>query len=67
MEPTIDRAIKAVMAGTFEPIDYGQFSYMSYGGASLAPLDPKLVPQDVADAVKGQGEGESSRGCSGSM
>jgi basic membrane lipoprotein Med (substrate-binding protein (PBP1-ABC) superfamily) len=52
MEPTIDRAIKAVMAGTFEPIDYGQFSYMSYGGASLAPLDPKLVPQDVIDAVK---------------
>jgi basic membrane protein A len=52
MEPTVDRAIKAVIAGTFEPIDYGQFSYMSYGGASLAPLDPKLVPQDVADAVK---------------
>ncbi|MCP8937092.1 BMP family protein [Alsobacter sp. SYSU M60028] len=52
MEPTIDRAVKAVTAGTFEPIDYGQFSYMSYGGASLAPLDPALVPADVSALVQ---------------
>ncbi len=52
MEPTIDRAVKAVMAGTFEASDYGQYSYMAHGGASLAPLDPKLVPQDVIDLVK---------------
>ena len=52
MEPTIDRAVKAVTAGTFETIDYAQFSYMSYGGASLAPLDPALVPADVSALVQ---------------
>ncbi len=52
MEPTIDRAVKAVMAGTFEASDYGQYSFMAYGGASLAPLDPKLVPADVIELVK---------------
>jgi basic membrane lipoprotein Med (substrate-binding protein (PBP1-ABC) superfamily) len=52
MEPSIDRAIKAVQAGSFEAIDYGPFSFMGYGGATLSPLDPKLVPQDVIDLVK---------------
>jgi basic membrane protein A and related proteins len=52
MEPTIDRAVKAVTAGTFEPIDYGQFSYMSYGGASLAPLDTAMVSADVITLVQ---------------
>jgi basic membrane protein A and related proteins len=52
MEPTIDRAIKNVMAGTFEPADYGAYSYMAHGGASLSALDAKLVPQDVIDMVK---------------
>ena len=52
MEPTIDRVIKNVMAGTFEPADYGVYSYMAHGGAALSPLDPKLVPQDVIDLVK---------------
>ncbi len=51
MEPTIERAVKAVTAGAFEPIDYGQFSFMQYGGASLA-LDEKLVPADVVKMVK---------------
>ena len=51
MEPTIDRAIAAVKAGTFEPADYGQFSFMAYGGASLA-YDPTLVPAPVIDEVK---------------
>ena len=52
MEPTIDRAIKNVMAGTFEPADYGPYSSMGNGGASLAPLDPKLVPADVIAMVQ---------------
>lgn len=52
MEPTIDRAIKNVASGTFEPADYGTYSYMAHGGASLSALDPKLVPQDVIEAVK---------------
>lgn len=52
MEPTIDRVIKAVLGGSFEPLDYGAYSYMAHGGASLSPLDPKLVPQDVIDLVK---------------
>lgn len=52
MEPTIDRVISNVLAGTFEPSDYGTYSYMAHGGASLSPLDAKLVPQDVIDLVK---------------
>jgi basic membrane protein A len=51
MEPTVDRAIKAVMEGRFEAIDYGQFSQMQYGGASLA-MDEGLVPADVVKAVR---------------
>ncbi len=38
MEPSIDRAIDKVKAGDFGAEDYGQYSYMKYGGASLAPL-----------------------------
>ena len=52
MEPTIDRAIRNVMAGTFEPADYGIYSYMAHGGASLAQLDPALVSPDVIELVK---------------
>ncbi|MDX1605968.1 MAG: BMP family protein [Candidatus Competibacterales bacterium] len=51
MEPTIDRAIEAVREGRFEAIDYGQYSYMTFGGGSLAPMDPELVPQEVIDTV----------------
>jgi basic membrane lipoprotein Med (substrate-binding protein (PBP1-ABC) superfamily) len=51
MEPTIDRAVKAVLEGRFEAADYGQYSYMAYGGASLA-MDDKLVPPEVAKLVK---------------
>jgi basic membrane protein A len=51
MEPTIERALKAVSEGRFEAADYGQYSYMQYGGASLA-VDDKLVPADVVAAVK---------------
>jgi len=51
MEPTIDRAIKAVMEGTFTAEDYGPFSYMAHGGASIATLDPKVVPPEVIEMV----------------
>jgi basic membrane lipoprotein Med (substrate-binding protein (PBP1-ABC) superfamily) len=51
MEPTIERAPEERHGGRFEPTDYGQFSYMQYGGASLA-MDEKLVPADVVAAVK---------------
>lgn len=51
MEPTVDRAIKAVMDGSFAAEDYGPFSYMAHGGASIAPLDPKVVPPEVIEMV----------------
>ena len=51
MEPTIDRAIEAVIDGRFEATDYGPFSFMAHGGASLA-MDEKLVPADVVKLVK---------------
>jgi basic membrane lipoprotein Med (substrate-binding protein (PBP1-ABC) superfamily) len=51
MEPTIDRAIAAVQNGAFEPADYGPYSFMSYGGGSLAPMDPALIGQDTLDMV----------------
>lgn len=51
MEPTIDRAIKIVMEGRFEAADYGQYSQMASGGASLV-MDEKLVPADVVTAVR---------------
>jgi basic membrane protein A len=51
MEPTIDRAIEAVQNGTFEAADYGQYSYMVHGGASLAPLDSELVSDELAALV----------------
>jgi basic membrane protein A and related proteins len=52
MEPTIDAAIAAVKSGTFEAADYGGYSFMSQGGASLAPIDPKLVDDKTMAAVK---------------
>ncbi len=54
MEPTVDRAIKAVKDGTFKAEDYGIYSYMKYGGSSLSPLgtfDSK-VPAALKDKVK---------------
>jgi basic membrane protein A and related proteins len=52
MEPTIDKAIEAVKAGEFKAEDYGRYSFMAHGGASLAPMDPELVEQEVIDLVK---------------
>ena len=51
MEPTIDRAIEAVVEERFEPADYGPYSYMAHGGASLA-VEEKLIPKDVIELVK---------------
>ncbi|WP_205908866.1 BMP family protein [Metarhizobium album] len=52
MEPSIDKAINAVVTDSFKAESYGPLSHMAAGGCSLAPLDPKLVPQDVIDLVK---------------
>lgn len=38
MEPTIDRALKAVKGGSFKAEDYGPWSMMKVGGSSLSPL-----------------------------
>ncbi len=51
MEPTIDRAIKAVAEGKFEAADYGQYSFMSYGGGSVV-VDKKLVPSKIRKQVE---------------
>jgi basic membrane lipoprotein Med (substrate-binding protein (PBP1-ABC) superfamily) len=51
MEPTIDRAVDDVATGDFEPADYGQYSYMAYGGGSLI-MDKSLVPADVVEQVE---------------
>ena len=56
MEPTIDRAIAAVSGGTFEAIDYGQYSFMGFGGGSM-DVDESLVPADVLSKVQ-EREGE---------
>src|ERR671911_341456 len=51
MEPTVDRAIRAVMEDRFEAADYGPYSYMAHGGAGLARAG-KLGPPDVVALVK---------------
>ncbi len=53
MWPTIQAAIKEVQAGVYTAQDFGSFSLMAKGGASLAPFhqwETKL-PADVKDAV----------------
>lgn len=51
MEATIDKAVANVAAGTFEAADYGQYSFMAYGGGSLV-MDESLVPAEVIAAVR---------------
>ncbi|SFU08870.1 BMP family protein [Sedimentitalea nanhaiensis] len=51
MEPTVDKAIAEVAGGTFEAADYGQYSFMSYGGGSLV-VDEALVPTEVIQQVQ---------------
>jgi basic membrane protein A len=54
MWPTIQVAVKQVQAGVFTAQDYGSFSTMTKGGASLAPFhdwETKL-PADLVQMVK---------------
>ena len=51
MEATIDKAVANVAKGNFEAADYGQYSFMAYGGGSLV-LDESLVPAEVVAKVK---------------
>jgi basic membrane lipoprotein Med (substrate-binding protein (PBP1-ABC) superfamily) len=53
-EPTLDRAIAEVQAGTFQAADYGVYSYMIEGGTSLSPLGTfeGRVPQAALDLVE---------------
>lgn len=51
MEPTIDRAIAAVAAGTYTPEDYGKYSYMAHGGSSMI-VDASLLVRGVMEAVE---------------
>ena len=51
MEATIDKAVANVALGRFEAADYGQYSFMAYGGGSLV-IDSALVPADVVAKVK---------------
>ena len=52
-EPTLDAAIAAVQAGTFEAADYGVYSFMKHGGCSLAPLGTfeGKVPEEAMTLV----------------
>lgn len=51
MEATIDKAIENVAGGSFEAADYGQYSFMAYGGGSLV-MDETLVAPETVTAVK---------------
>ena len=52
-EPTLDTAIGKVKDGSFTAEDYGIYSFMKYGGCSLAPLGTfeGKVPQEAMDLV----------------
>ena len=54
MEPTIDRALKAVKEGKFKAEDYGQYSMMKYKGSELSPLGTfeKRIPADLVAKVR---------------
>lgn len=56
MGPTIDRAIAAVAGGTFEASDYGQYSFMAYGGGSLVVDADLVAPETVAKVEERQQE-----------
>ncbi|KAA1052558.1 BMP family protein [Azospirillum argentinense] len=54
MEPSVDRAIAAVKAGSYKAEDYGPYSQMVHKGSSLAPLGTfeGKVPAEVIAKVK---------------
>lgn len=51
MEATVDKAISNVMTDSFEAMDYGQYSFMAYGGGSLV-VDAAMVPADIIEKVE---------------
>jgi basic membrane lipoprotein Med (substrate-binding protein (PBP1-ABC) superfamily) len=54
-EPTLDKAIAAVKAGSFKAADYGLYSFMKEGGCSLAPLgtfEGKVPPEVMAKVAE---------------
>ncbi len=53
MWPTVQAAIKEVKAGVYTAQDYGTFSYMAKGGATLAPFHAwkDKLPADVMKMV----------------
>lgn len=57
-EPTLAAALAQVKAGTFKSADYGIYSTMKEGGASLAPLGTFTgkVPQAVVDLAAARAE-----------
>ncbi len=57
-EPTLDAAIKAIQDKAFKADDYGQYSFMKFGGCSLSPLGTfeGKVPAEVMDKVKAKEE-----------
>jgi basic membrane protein A len=52
-EPTLDKAIAEVKAGTFTAADYGVYSFMKEGGCSMAPLGTfeDKVPAEIKALV----------------
>ena len=54
MEPTIERALKAVGAGKFKAEDYGMYSMMKHKGSELAPLGTfeKKIPAELVAKVR---------------
>lgn len=52
-EPTLDKAVAEVKAGTFKAEDYGVYSFMKNGGCSLAPLGTfeSKVPDEIKAKV----------------
>ena len=54
MEPTVDRALKAVKDGKFKAEDSGSSAMMTYKGSELAALGTfdKKVPADLVGKVK---------------
>lgn len=52
MEPSIDKAVKAVASGSFQAENYGPLSNLAVGGCSVAPMKEDLVPAAVIEKVK---------------
>ncbi|MEF9965424.1 MAG: BMP family ABC transporter substrate-binding protein, partial [Comamonas sp.] len=54
MEPSVERAIKAVKDGSYKAEDYGPYSMMKHKGSSLAPFGTfeKKLPADLIAKVQ---------------